>query len=412
MQLSDLHIALLGSAAVLLVALFGYGKWKERQALRKLDASVRGNVGDPLLDPQPPARMTGAAAAIDDAPPAPSVEVTDLPMSVLRGGRLEPRFEPRLEPRFDRRSDDDDGNAELATQPGTASEAAPRASSLPPAPTGHGSLPGGHAGGAAAWVEDPKIDWVIELRCTHAVDGVALIDAALPLARLGSPLPLFLVAWDPRSQQWVEPDRFGFYMELLVATQLASRAGRLDPIAASRFIAVVQQMAVGLDADFDVPDVRQMVSMAEQLDQTVARFDVTIGLTLAHDGQGPAWDLTRIGVAAAGAGFTQFEAARWELTDANGATVVTLTAHDPAGARLTLDLDVPLAPVSASPLATLYSAGERLARDLGALLVDDNSRPVTAASINEVAPQLDALYAEMRAAAIEPGGARAQRLYA
>ena len=61
MQLSDLHIALLGSAAVLLVALFGYGKWKERQALRKLDASVRGNVGDPLLDPQPPARMTGAA---------------------------------------------------------------------------------------------------------------------------------------------------------------------------------------------------------------------------------------------------------------------------------------------------------------------------------------------------------------
>jgi hypothetical protein len=45
-------------------------------------------------------------------------------------------------------------------------------------------------------------------------------------------------------------------------------------------------------------------------------------------------------------------------------------------------------------------------------LVDDNGRPVTAASIDDVAPQLEALYAEMRAAAIEPGGARAQRLYA
>jgi hypothetical protein len=409
MQLSDLHIALLGAAAVLLAVLFGYGKWKERQALRKLDASVRGNVGDPLLDPQSPARPPGA---VDDVPPAPAVEVTDLPMSVLRGGRLEPRFEPRLEPRFDSRSDGDDRDAELAPQQRAAAETTHRASPLPPAPAGHGGPQGSHAGGASAWVEDPKIDWVIELRCTHAVDGVALIDAALPLARLGSPLPMFLVAWDPRSQQWVEPDRFGFYMELLVATQLASRAGRLDQIAASRFIAVVQQMAVSLDADFDVPDVRQMVSMAEQLDQTVARFDVTIGLTLAHDGQGPAWDLSRIGIAAAAVGMTPFEATRWELADDNGATVVTLTAHEPAGVRLTLDLDVPLAPVAAGPLKTLYALGERLARDLGAHLVDDNGRPVTAASIDEVAPQLEALYAEMRAAAIEPGGARAQRLYA
>lgn len=416
MQLTDLHLALLGVAVVLLASLFGYGKWKERQAMRKLDAEVRGGIGDPLLDR--PAAPRAAAPAVDnpEAEVASSVEVTDVPMSVLRGSRLEPRLEPRFEPGITpnlapRLASDVDlpdiSGTEVNEQSGPPAEGGRRAASLPPAPTRHGAV----QAAAAAWVEDPKIDWVIELRCAHAVDGVALIDAALPLARLGSPLPMFLVAWDARSQQWVEPDRFGFYMELLVATQLASRAGRLDQIAASRFIAVVQQMAVALDADFDVPDVRQMVSMAEQLDQTVARFDVTIGLTLVHDGQDVAWDRSRIGAAAERAGLTPFEPARWELTDAAGATVITLTAHDPAGGRLTLDLDVPLAPVAANPLKTLFMVGQELAHDLGARLVDDNGRLVTASSIDEVAPQLDALHAEMQEAGIKPGGARAQRLY-
>jgi len=397
MQLSDLHLALLGAAAVLLVALFGYGKWKERQVMRRLGDSVRGNVGDPLLDPRPAAGAASPPSQPVPAVPESTVEVTDLPMSALRGGRVEPRLAPRLEPRFDPSGNDDEA------PPLPAGGAV--ASGLPPAPSRDASI-------AAAWVEDPKIDWVIELRCAHAVDGVALIDAALPLARLGSPLPMFLVAWDPRSQQWVEPDRFGFYMELLVATQLASRAGHLDTIAASRFIAVVQQMAVALDADFDVPDVRQMVAMADQLDQTVVRFDVTIGLTLAPEPGAALPDLAQVGAAAARSGLVEVGSARWELCDASGAAVVTLIAHAAPARRLTLELDVPLAPVAADPLRTLFAQGEVLARELGVRLVDDNGRPVTAASMTDVAPQLEALYAEMRAAGIEPAGARAQRLYA
>ena len=73
---------------------------------------------------------------------------------------------------------------------------------------------------------------------------------------------------------------------------------------------------------------------------------------------------------------------------------------------------MPLVPVAADPLRTLLRVADALAMDLGARLIDDNRRPVNAASLSGVAEQLDALYAEMRAAGIEPGGARAQRLYA
>ncbi|MDZ7653356.1 MAG: hypothetical protein U5L03_12805 [Burkholderiaceae bacterium] len=49
--MSDLHLALLGLAGVLLVALFAYNKWQERRMLRELGVALRGTVGDPLMQP-------------------------------------------------------------------------------------------------------------------------------------------------------------------------------------------------------------------------------------------------------------------------------------------------------------------------------------------------------------------------
>jgi hypothetical protein len=401
--MSDLHYALLAVAGVLLALLYGYNKWQERRMLRELEASLRGGVGDPLMQPAgapqaapvvEPARAstatmgTGAPAsegiASDAASAArsPEVEITDLPLSALYGGRIEPRFEA-------------------------------------PAPTGAAEASAGTAATAAAgtvparaprWVEDPMLDWVLELRCAHAVDGVSVFDAAAPLARMETALPVFLVAWDARSQQWVEPDRFGFYSELLVATQLANRRHRIDEIAASRFIATVQQIAVALDADFDAPDVGRVVATAADLDQLCARFDVQIGLTL-NAPAGP-WDAARVADAARAAELIPAGPMRWERRAANGLPVFALSAPTLPTDRLALELDVPLAPVAADPLRALFKAADVLAIELGARVIDDNGQPVNAASLSGVAEQLEALYAEMRAAGIEPGDARAQRLYA
>jgi hypothetical protein len=391
---SDLHLALLGLAGVLLVALFAYNKWQERRMLRTLGAALRGNVSDPLMQPAPPA-AAGTTAAVAGAPigdgaweptqplAATAVEVTDLPLSALYGGRIEPRLGPIAAP------------DEAPEQTSTAMTSAPQA----PAPVA-----------SPRWVEDPMLDWVLELRCAHAVDGVSVFDAAAPLARIESPLPVFLVAWDARTQQWVEPDRFGFYSELLAATQLAHRKHRIDEIGASRFIAAIQQVALALDADFDAPDVKRVVELASDLDQLCARFDVQIGMSLnAPTGT---WDAARVNQAAQAAGLVAVDPLRWTFVAADGQVLFTLRATALPTSTLALELDVPLVPVAADPLRTLLRVADALAMDLGARLVDDNRRPVNAASLSGVAEQLDSLYAEMRAAGIEPGGARAQRLYA
>jgi hypothetical protein len=350
--MSELHYALIGLAVALLLALYAYNKWQERRALKQLSESLKSGVGDALLDPAP------------KTPPAPA-----------RPGAA--RIEPRLE------LPDDDATASEAPEP-------------PAAPV-------------VEWVEDPLLDAVLELRCAHAVDGVTVIDAGGRLAQLGLPLPALLVAWDARSQQWVKPDRFGYYTELLVATQLAHRRHVLDEVQAARFVAAAQQVALALEADCDPPPVKQMAEQAQQLDALCAKFDVKLGLTV-EAGDAP-WDGARLAAAVAQAGLTAAGAGVWVKRDTDGRALYSLTSESLLADRLLLELDVPLVPQPAQPLRQMAAAAQTLAAALQARIVDDAGRPIDAGAIDAIDQQLAALYEAMRGAGIEAGSVRAQRLY-
>jgi hypothetical protein len=357
--MNQLHYVLLLVGAVLLVALFLFGKWQERQAARRLDNSLREGVGDALLG-EPASRRASsrieprlAADDVHDGPPADprhhGIELTD-----------------------------------FAATPGAP-----------------------HVDG---WSEDPMLDFVLELRCSHAFDGVAALEARAQIDRLALPLPTHLAVWDPRAQHWTAPDRFGFYSEVLVSVQMATRRQVLGEIEASRFVAAVQQIAVQIDADFDPPEMGRLVAQAAELDALCARFDVQITLTLEAAG-GP-MDGSVVAASAEDAGFVGTLPGRWEKRDSQGRLQLTLTAASLLADRLALSLDVPLAAGDRESLAALFTAAHQLAARLNAQIVDDNGRPVDASAQGTIAAELDKLYEEMRAEGIEPGGARAQRLYA
>jgi hypothetical protein len=349
--MNDLYLALGILAVFLLLAIWVYSKWQERRALRRIQESVRGSVGDALLNPK-----------------------RAMPHSV-QDGRIEPTLgTPADSPTSDARS--------FPTEPKVV---------------------------PSAWVEDPFVDCGLELHCSHAVDGVAVIDAAAPLARLGLSLPVHLVALDGRSQQWVEPDRFGFYTVLLAAVQLADRRKVLDEINASRFISAVQHLAVALEADFDPPDAPRILALANELDQLCARFDVRIGLTMVPESE--AWKLDRVGECAGRAGLSNVSPPAWHCIGAKGQAVFAVTAAGTPVERLQFELDVPSVAPSERPLRRMFEAATQMAADLGARIVDDNGKPVLPASIDAIEAQLDSLYAEMATAGIEAGSVRARRLY-
>lgn len=356
--MNSLHVVLLLIGAVLLVALFVYNKWQEGQALKRMDASMRQGVGDALLGETPSRR-------------APS------------------RIEPRL--------DSGEGQVSSTPEPHTESAEPIELAAPPGAP---------HVDG---WAEDPLLDFVLELRCSHAFDGVAALEARAQLDRLALPLPTHLAVWDPKAQHWTAPDRFGFYSEVLASVQMATRRQVLSEIEASRFVSAVQQIALTIDADFDAPEMGRLVAQAADLDASCARFDVQITLTL--EAQGGPMDGAVVNAAAEDAGFVAGVPAQWQKRDAQGRLLSTLTATSLLADRLALTLDVPLAPGDGSALAALFTAAHQLAARLNARIVDDNGRPVDANAQGTIGAELVKLYEEMRAAGIEPGGPRAQRLY-
>jgi hypothetical protein len=260
------------------------------------------------------------------------------------------------------------------------------------------------------WAEDPLLDFVLELRCSHAFDGVAALEARAQLDRLALPLPTHLAVWDPKAQHWTAPDRFGFYSELLASVQMATRRQVLGEIEASRFVSAVQQIALAIDADFDPPEMSRLVAQAAELDALCARFDVQITLTL--EAQGGPMDGAVVRASAEEAGFVPGVPGQWQKRDGQGRLLSTLTATSLLADRLALTLDVPLAPGDRGSLGALFTAAHQLAARLNARIVDDNGRPVDANAHGTIAGELEKLYEEMRAAGIEPGGPRAQRLYA
>jgi hypothetical protein len=353
--MNDLHLALLLIAAVLLVGLYLYGKWQERKALRRLDDSMRTGVADALL----------VGTGVEPARHAP------------------PRIEPRLE-------------AEVSPAAALVERELPEQSGVASTPVD-------------GWLEDPLLDFVLELRCSHAFDGVAALEARAQLERLELPLPTHLAVWDPRAQQWTAPDRFGFYSEMLIAVQMATRRQLLGEIEASRFVACVQQIAVSIDADFDAPDVAKLVAQAAELDRLCARFDVQITLTL--ESLGGAWSHEVLAAEIQQAGFEQVEPICWQRPGDDGQPLLTVTATSLLADRLSIALDVPLVAADQVPLAVLFATAHQLAPRLNARIVDDNGRPIESAAQAAIEGELEKLYDEMRAAGLEPGALRARRMY-
>ncbi len=417
--MSRLQLALIVVAALVLLALYVQGKWQERKLLQRMRATLHGGVQDALLQ----AGAAGAAAPGAD-PPDP------------QGARTEPRWDdaaapgaaagiaagPAAAPAVGSAAGRNAAAAytavageapvelraaqlaqELAARAGAGAHGAPEEVVSEPL-----RLPA--AANPPDWVEDPMLDLALELRCARAVDGVAVIDAAAALAAESFPLPVHFVVWDSRHEQWVLPDRFGYYTDALAAIQLAGRRGVLTAEVLTRFLAAVRQVATALQADFDVPDADRLLAQARELDAVCARYDLRIGLTVLA--AGAAWTAPQLRAAAQRAGFAAGATAQgWVHADDAGAPLLALTAESATPRKVFLELDVRMVASHADGLAALIDRAEALAGILGGSVVDDNGRPVDAGSMAAVQPQLAQLHEEMARAGIEPGGVRARRLY-
>ena len=267
---------------------------------------------------------------------------------------------------------------------------------------------------------DPDIECVVTLQPVRPVTAGAI--AAGLHARVGKPLRWFGregpgLPWHP-----LAANTAGEWRELAACFLLADRAGAATRPLVERFLRFVGEQAAALPAAFVAPDPQAEVARGEALDRICADHDVQIGLTVLKTGPNPIAGTRLRGVAEA-AGFRLMDSGRFEwIQEDSGSVLYTLQNYRPepfTADSLRLNstpgavfvLDVPRVADPVRVFDQMKLAAKRMTQTLDAVLVDDNKRPLTDASLSAIRQQVQATAAALKEVRIDPGSPRAMALF-
>jgi hypothetical protein len=381
-------------AGILFVAgVWIFNRWQERRVRRRMSAAARpadapgdaDRVEPTLAGAMPAAESTRAAAR----PPA---ELPDAPFTIPM---------------------DDVTVAVTDTDDFEAAEAQ-AAYEVPPAAVAAASPR------AAGPQPDPDIESIVAFAPSQPV-GAEQLGPGLH-ARLGKPLRWFGRVRSEAPWQLVTDDSQQRYAELCACLLLADRNGPVSQGQMGAFLRAAGEVASAIDARAHVPDAAAELQRAEALDKLCAELDVQIGLTLLKPEPGTVPGTKLRGVAEA-AGFHLAPAGRFEhVQEDTGAVLYTLqnVRNDPFTAEslrisavngVVFLLDVPRVADPARTFDQMKLCAKRMARSLGAELVDDNRRPLDDAALSKIRGQVQAAAEALEQVHIEPGSPRAAALF-
>lgn len=333
------------------------------------------------------AAVLGTTPQLAETPVAATSEVTSTTETVKVE---EKKTEPKQEDLFD------DNFPEIEEkQPQQTEEAAPAVSVFPKE-------------GLARIHYDRVTDSVAYIQCTKAVDGSRMMDMVANFQKLGLPLRLYVRRAD--NKRWYQPSPVGRYTELAAVLLLANRRSCINEMDASRFLNVVQQNGIALEADTEMESSHEIVTRAQKLYKNVLRLDVQLNFIMASK---EPLNPNDVAEAARLAGFTQLNPMRYFLGTAKHIDEATIFLHQDDFDRryLSLALDAPLAQPDSKPLRTLFTVANDLCARLNLQLQDTRDRPINTESAQSINIQLNKYYKEMLEADIEPGSDRARVLF-
>ncbi len=212
------------------------------------------------------------------------------------------------------------------------------------------------------------------------------------------------------------------YSAFRLGLQLASRSGAVNAARLSDFGDLAREICTNLQADISVPDVVEAATRALLLDTFCAEVDQMIGInllpnggiTLAASEVAQVMQLLGMGLQADGA---------FHLQDDRGHTLYSLCNIDSTPFQhhtfnhmcvkgLTLLLDVPRVEQPAKRFDEMVELAQQLEQELGATVVDDHGVVLSEASLAQIREQITAIESRMLSADIQPGSAQARRLFA
>ena len=211
------------------------------------------------------------------------------------------------------------------------------------------------------------------------------------------------------------------YSAFRLGLQLANRSGAVNAARLSEFRDLAREIGESLHADMTLPDVEEAAARAVSLDAFCAEVDQMIGINLLPNGEITV-SVSEVAQVAQSLGMSLQADGAFHLLDARGYTLYSLCNVDTAPFQhhtfnhmrvkgLTLLLDVPRVENPAQRFEEIVVLARRLAHELGAEVVDDHRVILSDASLAQIHEQIVAIENRMLDGDIQPGSARAHRLF-
>ena len=371
--MTDLQISLIAIGIAIVVGVISYNKWQEYKTRKTVERAFSDDQHDVL--------MHGENA------PAPQA-------------RVEPGFGDYSTPATQQETDTGPpGEALAAVEEPAAPEPTAMQETVLHAP--RLDLP-----------VDQLIDCTIALGLESPLRGDRILPVTHTLRHVGNKPVHYIGLADDGHWEAIAHGRT--YTMLQAGIQLASRTSALNEIEYSEFVSRLRQVADGLGAECDVPDMTRIVSIARGLHQFVSEYGAQLSVNVQSN-RAP-WQISTLLAALTRQGFELRPDGRLIMPDGDGGTLFSIATNagggDETTSRLTLLLDVALVAAARDGYGAMISCARSLATRLDGTVVDDSSQPLTDDTLAEIATQVQAFYADMDNSEIPAGSTRALRLFA
>jgi hypothetical protein len=349
--MSELQLGLLAIGAGVIASVFLYNKWQEREYRRRSDAGLPRTREDVLL----------GAQDVPDWHPA------------ATPGRVEPVL----------------GSIEVGTADRVGAD-------------------------ALGVVLSEQVDFVVPIETAEEISGGALLQAAAEFQQ-GSRFANW-EGFDEGSQSWESLRADQKYSAMRAGLQLSDRRGAATAEEIAKFGAAVEKAAAAVGALATPPEAGAAAARAAELDRFCSDVDIRVAVHVVTD---EALLPDRFREFAHAAGF-EFDSEGGSLRRRGTGRILCTLANmktSPRGTHgssapergLTLEFDVPRS--ARGDFDQFRHLVERLARQMGGQIVDDNGQALGPAAFDAIRDQVNNLQESMEARGIDPAGALALRLF-
>ncbi|MDD2916185.1 MAG: cell division protein ZipA C-terminal FtsZ-binding domain-containing protein [Gallionella sp.] len=372
--MSELQAALLAIGFGVIIAVYAFGWWQQRQYRRKFGAAFKVNHADALYQQN------------ETKPP-------EQPQPVFQAEMIEAAADEMIP--------DADDQAVIF----------PAAESIPP-----NSLDESCA------LLDMRSDFIIELHLDEP--SLAAVLDGLWQRKFDFGKPVQVCGLMLNTQRWERAiaESKALYSHFRIALQLVDRGGAVSAAKLADFRDLVVGLAKNIKADANVPDINETHRLAIELDQFCAEVDQMVGVNLVPPGERLLAG-GKIAQAAALLGMTLESDGAFHLLNAQGHSLFTLSNQDTkpfqnhtletsGSAGVTLLLDVPRTLNPAAQFDLMVRAARDFAGELQVNLVDDHRVVLSDNGLALIRTRIAAIEAKMCDNGIVPGSAQARRLFA